>query len=72
MEKDTSKTSASFAHDTIIQITFISKPWTIKDVVLEEWDLMDLLKYAVVEDNLSLIKTLYCVGENIYVEGTLL
>ena len=30
---------------------------------------MDLLKYAVVEDNLSLIETLYRVGENIYVEG---
>ena len=47
---------------------YIKNPELLKDVVLEEWDLMDLLKYAVVEDNLSLIETLYCVGENIYVE----
>ena len=48
---------------------YIRTPELLKDVVLEEWDLMDLLKYAVVEDNLSLIETLYRVGENIYVEG---
>ena len=47
---------------------YIKNPELLKDVVLEKWDLFDLLKYAFVEGDLGLIEKLYSVGENIYVE----
>ena len=66
LPKDKCRTCSRYYYTDNI---YISNPEMLKDVVLEEWDLMDLLKYAVVEDNLSLIEKLYSVGENIYVEG---
>ena len=46
---------------------YIKNPELLNNIVLEEWDLMDLLKYAVTEDNLSLIEKLYSVAENIFI-----
>ena len=48
---------------------YISNTALLKDTVLKKCDLFDLLKYAVVNEDLGLIEMLYSLGENINAEN---